>query len=208
MDNLLELLLPNTGDPNLQLPDPLLRQFYFDLDNRIFWIDSEIADSTLDVIHHIMQWNREDKDLPVEERKPIKIMVNSLGGSLEVAKVLIEIFKISKTPIYSYAFGCVASAASMIYLAAHKRFALPSVTFIVHRGSCENIGGDYNQINQFMEDYKKQIAELEVFYKEKTTFAPEIIEDKMNKGDWYIKVEEAMENGMVDQIIADIDELL
>lgn len=80
---------------------------------------------------------------------------------MEVAKVLCEIIRLSKTPVYTIAIGITASAASMIYLAGHKRFATNNAYFLFHHGSCSNIGGDYNQVEQFMEDYKKQIEELE-----------------------------------------------
>jgi len=206
MDNDLLFLLGDSSEANLQLADPVLVNFYKDLENRTYWIDSEITDDTLELVQYIIAWNREDRDK--EERKPIKIFIDSPGGSLDVAKTLIEIFNISKTPIYTYAFGTCASAASMIFIAGSKKFALPNTTFVFHKGSVSGVGGDFQQVQSFMKDYEQQIQELVSFYKKNTNYSPEIIEEKLNQGDWYVKISEALENGVVDEIITDIDVLL
>lgn len=204
-ENLLSIVLPETVDPNLQLPDPTLLQFYKDLDDRVYWIQGEIDDGLLDLVSKIIQFNKDDYTIPIKDRKPIKIIIVSPGGGLEIAKVLCEIIRLSRTPVYTIAIGITASAASMIYLAGHKRFATNNAYFLFHRGSCGNIGGDYNQINQFMEDYRKQVEELEEFYIAHTKFEIELIKTKMNNGDWYIYKDEALENGIVDEIIDNIE---
>lgn len=206
MEDLLSILMPKTGDPNIQLPDPSLLQFYTDLDNRTYWVEGEVTDALLDLVSKIVDWNRQDKGKPVEERTPIKIYIYSPGGGLDMAKALIEMIKISKTPVYTYALGMCASAASMIFLSGHKRFATKNAYWLFHQGSCQNIGGSYQEVQSFMEDYKKQVAELETFYKENTTYDPEYIEEKL-KGDWYIYKDEAVEHGIVNELVEDIDML-
>jgi len=199
-------LFGDDSEANLQLADPVLVNFYKDLENRTYWIDSEITADTLELVQYILRWNREDKEK--RERKPIKVFIDSPGGSLDTAKTLIEVFKISKTPIYTFAFGTCASAASMIFLAADKKFALPNTTFVFHKGGVTGIGGDFQQVQSFMKDYEQQIQELVDFYKSNTTYSPEIIEEKLNQGDWYVKISEALENGVVDEVVTDIDVLL
>ena len=81
----------------------------------------------------------------------------------------------------------------MIYLACHKRFALSSASFLFHKGSCSGIDGTYDQVQNFMEQYRKEVEKLVVFYKEHTTYDPKVIEDKLNHGDWYINLEEALD---------------
>lgn len=203
-EDLLQILFSEENGENLQLPDPSLLQYYKDLKERIYWIEGEISNSFLDLISKIIDWNREDQNIPFSQRKPIKIYINSPGGSLDVAKTLIEMFGISKTPIHTYALGSCSSAASLLFLAGHKRYALPSVTFVIHKGSCSGIEGDFQQVQSFMKDYEQQIAEMVEFYKQHTSYSPDIIEDKMNRGDWYVKIDEALENKIVDEIITDI----
>lgn len=202
--------LPKSPNPTLALPDPTLLQIYRDRENRTIWMLEEVGDEVYDWVDFILDVNREDekKRIPVEDRKPIKCLIANYGGSSDAANTLVDIISISKTPIYGYALGMCASAASMIYLACHKRFALPQVTFLFHQGSCSNLQGSYSQLKSFMDDYQTDIKNLTEFYKKHTTYAPELIEEKLSRGDWYIKVTEALENGIVDAIVKDITELL
>lgn len=207
-DTGIEIVLPDSASTNYDLPDPNLVQYYRDYDNRTIWALNEVGDNAFDWVSQIMQYNTEDKDIPVQERKPIKFIISNAGGSLEAAKMMAEMIRISKTPIYGIAIGMVASAASILYLACHKKYATRNVTLLLHQGSANDIGGDYNKIQQFMDSYKKDIAELTNFYKEHTKFPPELIEDKLARGDWYIYCAEAVENGLVDEIVDDIEVLL
>ena len=67
-------MLPETA--NLQLADPSLVNFYSDLENRVYWLNDEINNYTFDLVQYIIRWNREDKNIPVEQRKPIRIIID------------------------------------------------------------------------------------------------------------------------------------
>lgn len=207
MEDLMELLLPVGSAANKELADPTLLSFYNNLDERIIWIDEEISEETLSVVHYILMFNRLDKNIPVEQRKPIRLIFCSPGGSLDVEETLVSFIKMSKTPIYGIAIGCVASAASLIYLACHKRLATQNAYWVFHKGSCSNIGGNYNEVQAMMEDYKEQIEKMEKYYIEHTNFSEEMIKEKL-KTDWYIHVDEALSNGVVDEVITDLEVLL
>ena len=186
------------------LADPSLVNYYNDLENRTYWLNDEINHFTFDLVQYILRWNKEDKGIPTEERKPIRVIVDCHGGMLSVTKTIVNIIKLSKTPVHMFALGFVASGASMIYLAGHKRYALPNTTFLLHKGNCGGLSGTFDELLAFMEDYQKDVAELIGFYKENTKFSPEDIENKI-QGEWYIRIDEALENGIVDEIVTDID---
>jgi len=194
-------------ESNLDLPSPSLVQYYKDYANRVIWIDGEVNGDLFSTVSQIVQWNREDRRVPVSDRKPIKILFNSPGGDLDTAETLVSIIKLSKTPIYGFALGMVASAASLVYLSCHRRFMLPNGYFIFHRGSCSNIGGNYNEIQAAMDDYRIQIEKMEKFYIENTTFPEEIIKEKI-KTDWYIRSDEALKYKVATDLIEDIEVLL
>lgn len=195
-------VLPDTA--NLQLADPSLVNFYSDLQNRTYWLNDEINNYTFDLVQYIIRWNREDAGVPVEQRKPIRIIVDCGGGHLSVSETVSNIIKMSKTPVYGIALGCVASGASVIYLSCHKRFALPNSVFILHKGSCSGVSGTYDEIVAFARDYEKQIETLIEFYINHTKYTEAEIEENIQT-DWYIRTEEAVEKGIVDEIITDID---
>jgi ATP-dependent protease ClpP protease subunit len=191
---------------NWQLADPSLVNFYADINNRVYWLTEEIGECTLDLVQYITRWNREDRGVPVEERKPIRIIIDCGGGSLSVSETLSNIIKMSKTPVYSIALGFVASGASVVHLSCHKKFALPNSVFVLHKGSCSGVSGTYDEIVSFARDYEKQIEMLMTFYIENTKYTEDEIEENIQT-DWYIRMDEAIEKGLVDEVITDIDVL-
>lgn len=199
------LVLPSMHDSaNWQLADPSLVNFYADINNRVYWLTEEIGECTLDLVQYITRWNREDRGVPIEERKPIRIIIDCGGGSLSVSETLSNIIKMSKTPVYSFALGFVASGASVVHLSCHKKFALPNSVFVLHKGSCSGVSGTYDEIVSFARDYEKQIEMLMTFYIENTKYTEDEIEENIQT-DWYIRMDEATEKGLVDEIITDID---
>ena len=195
------------NDANLQLADPSLVNFYADLENRVYWLNDEINNYTYDLVQYIIRWNREDRDIPPEDRKPIRLIVDCGGGYLSVSETISNIIKMSLTPIYGIALGQVASGASVIYLSCHKRFALPNSVFVLHKGSCSGVSGTYDEIVAFAKDYEKQIETLISFYIENTKYTEEEIAENIQT-DWYIRIDEALKKGIVDEIINDIELLL
>lgn len=119
-----------------KLPNAYQVKYYQDLVNRTIWINEEITgDLTHELIHYITKWNREDKDIPEEDRKPIRLLFDSPGGELDAQAAICSVIELSKTPVIGIAIGMVASAASYIYLSCHVRMALKSSYFILHKGS-------------------------------------------------------------------------
>ena len=198
-------LLPSMHESaNLQLADPSLVNFYADIANRVYWLTDEIGETSLDLVQYITRWNREDRGIPVKDRKSIRIVIDCGGGSLSVSETLSNIIKMSKTPIHSIALGFVASGASVVHLSCHKKYALPNSVFVLHKGSCSGVSGTYDEIVSFARDYEKQIEMLMTFYIENTKYTKEEIEENIQT-DWYIRMDEAMEKGLVDEVITDID---
>lgn len=199
------LLLEAAADPNLQLPDPDLILHYTNLKNRTIFINEQISDELMWIVNQIINWNREDKGKPISERKPIKIFFNSVGGDLDVEEILVSVIELSKTPVYGVALGLVASAASLIYLACHKRYAFKNAYWILHKGSAQ-ISGDYNAMKAAMDDYEKQVSKMIDFYITHTGFTEKEIKQNINT-DWYVRIEEALENNIATNLIEDIDVL-
>lgn len=190
---------------NVQLPDPELRNYYVDLEHRTFWLDEEVAPYLLELIKYIVRWNAEDSATPVDKRQPIRIYFFSPGGDLDVNYALIDTIKMSKTPIIGINIGQCASAAAYIFLSCHKRYMLPHAYFILHQGS-GTLSGTFEQICAQMEDYQQQVEELATFVLEHTTYSEEAVAEKI-VGEWYIRKDEALENGVVHGVITDVSQL-
>lgn len=206
-NNNITLTIPDSVE-NLQLPNPELLTYYNELENRIFWIDDEITDYSLELGRKILQWNREDEifNIKVKDRKPIKLCFFSPGGDLDVNNTLIDIIKLSKTPIWGINMGRCASAAAFIYLSCHKRFMLPQGYFLFHQGSGA-FSGTFQEVCAQIEDYQTSIKQLMDFMLLNTNYTKEEIEEKII-GEWYVRKDEALKKGVCDKIITDITTLL
>ena len=165
---------------NQTLPDPELRNFYLDLENRTFWLDNEVTPYLLELVRYIARWNKEDKKVPIKKRKPIRIFIFSPGGDLETYRSVADVIQLSKTPIVGINMGMAYSAAAMIFLSCHTRLMLPSASILFHKGS-GNLGGSFNEVYAAMIEYQKQVEELSNIIKKNTTYSLEEIEENMKR---------------------------
>lgn len=200
-ENLLSVQIPKAVE-NLQLPDPTLLSYYQDLEKRIFWLDEEVSDYTLDLIKYIIKWNQEDDDIEPEKRKPIKIFFFSPGGDLEVNNALIDAIQLSVTPIWGINVGRCYSAAAYIFLSCHKRFTLPRAQFLLHQGS-GTFSGTYQEILPQVMAYQQQVDQLAAFVASHTKYSEEEIAENI-VSDWYIQVNEGLEKGIYHETIIDM----
>ena len=190
---------------NMQLPDPDLRDYYLDEQNRVYWVDSQIDDTTLALIKFIIKCNREDIGKPVEERKRILIMIDSPGGSVEVLGSILGAIKISKTPVHTCCYCTAYSAAADLLSCGHKRFALPMTNIMFHAGSAcyQGSQNDIDKAKKFFDKAGKRITD-EV--NSKTKFDNKFIK-KLKTDDMYMNEEEALALGVIDEIITDFETL-
>lgn len=191
---------------NVQLPSPELLTFYKDKANRCLWIDTEINDMSLEFCRLIIQWNREDSELEISQRKPIKLFFFSPGGDIDVNYTIIDTIKMSKTPVWGINMGSCCSAAAYIYLACHRRFVLPHAYFLFHQGSGA-FNGTYLEILSQIQYYQEQVEELTSIMKESTIYTDEELAENI-AGEWYVRAAEAIEKGVSHEIVSDINALL
>jgi len=188
---------------NLKLPDPTLLSYYQDEAQRVLWVDSEICGNLTELTKLIIKYNKEDKDKPVEDRQPIKIFITSPGGNLDETLAFVGLIGISKTPVWTIDAGWAYSAAGLILMAGHKRFALPNTECLIHSGS-GHLGGSYEQTTEQMKNYKALVDKMRDFILSKTKIDQKLFKKQSTK-DWYITTEEMLKYGIVDNIVDDLD---
>lgn len=190
---------------NLQLPDPGLRDYYLDDQDRLYWLDTQIDDSTLGLSKYIFRCNKEDAGKPINERKRILVMIDSPGGSVEVLASLIGAIKISKTPVWTCCYCTAYSAAADLLVCGHKRFAFPMTSMMFHAGSAcyQGSQNDIDKAKKFFDAMGKRVTE-EV--NSRTNFDSKFLK-KLKTDDMYMNEEEALKYGVIDEIITDLDTL-
>ncbi len=188
------------------LPDPTLLEYYRMLEKReIFW-NADVEDSTLEVSMAIRKWNAQDKGLSVNERKPIKIFINSDGGSADVVLNVIDVIALSKTPVYTIGMGRVYSAGGLLLMAGHKRYIFEHTSCLIHDGSSDVVGSVGKLI-----DNLKFTERLESIMKDfilSHTKIPKEMYNENYRRDWFLFSNEMIELGIADEIITDIDSII
>lgn len=210
-NDVLDLLVPMDEiepEGNLQLPTPSLLQYYLDRKARVVWIDKDIDSDLFNEIRQIIQYNREDEKnkIPVEERTPIRLFIQSYGGTLDSCFSLLDVMKISTTPLYTYNFGTAMSAAALIYINGHKRFAMPKSTVLLHSRSGGSSGG-YEQVVAQTENYKRLMDMLKENILEHSTIDKAYLTKQMKK-EWYIYIDQQIQYGLTDTVIDNIAQLV
>ena len=192
--------------PDMTCPDPSTINYYvFETDRKLF-LETDVGYPIMEMIKLIMRWNQEDKDVPVEQRKPIIIYIMSDGGSLAYMWSMIDAMIASKTPIYTVNLGIAASAAALIFLAGSKRYMMPTAMTIIHEGSVE-MAGDANKVFDAANNYSEEIKKMRDYILKRTSI-PTRLMNKKQKDDWYIDAKTCMEHGVCHHVVESLDEIV
>ena len=177
--------------------------FYMkDLKQRKLFLHTEIEAETVgDIVRHIMQINREDADIPPEERKPILLYVSCRGGSLDDGMSVIDAIENSLTPVYTINIGYAYSMGFLIGLAGHKRFCTKNAMFLMHDGTDFIMDSSAKAIDR-LEFNKRMDARLKQYVISHSKITQEEYEQTY-RVEWYMFSDEAKENGFVDFIIGE-----
>jgi len=182
-----------------EIRDEVIRDFY---DNRILIINDEISDWLLEsVILNIIKWNNEDKDIPIEKRHPIKIYIDSEGGSCITMNNLVDVIRASETKIIGIAFSIVASAAFSVYIACHERIAWGHSSFLMHESS-RSLSNSASRMRNWM-DFMDDLDEIDrQLVLERTSITEEEYESR-RKDEFLFFTPEAVKLNIVDKVIGE-----
>ena len=153
---------------------------------------------------YIRFWNSVDdrKNIPIEEREPIKIYIDSCGGSLSDTLTIIDSIKMSKTPIIGICIGAAYSGGFFIFISCQKRIAYPHASFLFHEGSTST-GGTSGQFANYAAFYKKQLDQLKDIVLENTNISEDEYKD-IKKDDIWQDVKEGIEKGFIDEVAKEL----
>ena len=166
-------------------------------------LSGEISEeSAQSIIQHINDINEDDYG-PIENRIPIQLKINSIGGSMYDGFAIIGAIESSITPVYTCGYGAIMSMALPILLSGHKRFAHRLTSFMYHE--CLSVFGDYEKVTTLKENLEEteRISDMyDDYIFNKTSLTKKQL-DKVKKGkyDWYFDTDDALKYKIIDQII-------
>lgn len=183
----------------------------YDRENRRLYLNGEVDEDIIDtLVYMIIKYNREDKDIPIEQRKPIILYINTPGGSVSDGFGLIDAMIASKTPVYTVNQAACYSMGFLIFLAGDKRYSMKNSTFLCHDGSSFAFGS-MSKIKDRLEfetiQMEKHIMDYII---SRTTISKELYK-KNYKTEWYMYPDEAKKHGILTHIVGvdcDIDEIV
>lgn len=183
--------LPRPKDRNLYLPDQVTQKTMNSLTKAI--IDINEHDAHIKKVYGIYGAKYKPS--------PIKIYIDSYGGQVYQCFGLLGVMDKSKTPIHTIVTGAAMSCGFMILISGHKRFGYSLSTPLYHQVST----GFYGKI-QDMEESLKETKRLQKKIEEITLDRTRITEKELKKIlrkkiDWYMSAEEALNLGVIDEII-------
>ena len=182
-----------------------------DLEGRRIYLNCEIDENVMDsAVYHILRFNRLDKGIPVEARKPIILYINSPGGNVIDGYGLIDVIRESKTPVYTVNLAFAVSMGFLIFIAGHKRYSLPRAEFLLHDGSTGDIGSML-KVKDRIDFEVNQVAEMTKQYVLDRTSIDEATYNEKLRVEWYFLPEEGKKIGAVDYIVGkdcSIDEIV
>ena len=163
-------------------------------------IDNETAD---EIIRKL--WYLELTD----PGKPILLVINSPGGSVDSGFAIWDQIKMMKSPITTLVCGLAASMGSVLSLAAKpkRRFATPQSRIMIHQPLIGGmIKGQATDLEIQAKEMLKTRETLTKIYMEQTGKDYETIEKAIDRDTW-MSAQEALEFGLLDGIVKSMDEL-
>lgn len=195
---LLDILTPNSG-----MDEFYSAQMHECLDNRVLIFNRGVDESLVeDFVLYILKWNREDKDIPVEKRRPITLLIHSMGGDVFAGTALVNVLLSSDTPTIGVALGLVASAAYDIYLACDERLAFNNSIFLQHDGGLD-ISTSSKKMKEIAEFFTRAMAQRDKDLILSRTNMEEDFYDDIYGEEFYFYADKAKELGVVHKIIGE-----
>lgn len=185
------------------LPPPFIRNYYRDEEERIYRLNHDLTEDDLDLVDLILRCNKEDKGKPIEERTPIKVYINTCGGDVVTLWTLIQVIQTSKTPVWTINVSFAYSAGAELLTAGHKRLALKGTQTMFHRGSCF-FGGEQSVVESTKKHFDGIEKKLTDFLMSHTKIDAKVYKKKASF-DIYMDEDEALKNGVIDEIVTDFD---
>ena len=175
--------------------------------NRKINLAEEVTrESIFKCIYYLEKLEKMDilQNILMKDRKPIEIVIDSYGGEIWHGNALISIILSMRDKGYKIITTVNSIACSMgftILVVGSKRRALRYSTMLCHQpsggtyGTLQAINENTNELNRLWEIFKDIIQEH-------TNISEERLEEmKRCKEDWILNPKQALELGVIDEII-------
>lgn len=172
------------------------------LRDRIVFIGTPIDDHVANAVIAQLLFLQMD-----DGKKDINIYINSPGGSVTAGLAIYDTMQFMTCNVNTYCIGMAASMGAVLLCAGTKgkRYALPNSDIMIHQvsGGAQGTASDVERTVEFMYKLKKRLTRIIAHH---TGKSEEQVKNDSDR-DYYMSATEAMEYGLVDEVIKSRREL-
>jgi ATP-dependent Clp protease protease subunit len=170
--------------------------------SRIIQLGEINNENICDAIELIYEVNEEDKNKDADKREPIKLILVSPGGDIYEGMGIIDVIEQSTTPIHIYIHGHAQSMGFAIATCGHYRYASKRTTFMYHEISWETNREKLQYHEQEVTEGKRLWQMYDDIVLENTKIPLKKLKQiRKEHKEWYMTAEEALELGVIDEIL-------
>ena len=168
---------------------------------RTIVLSGEVDENTVkDTIQTISFINEIDSNK--EEVEPIKLIINSIGGTMYDGFALIGVIETSSIPVYTYGYGTVMSMALPILLSGDKRFGHHLATFMYHECLDSMSYEKMSILKENLDETDRLMSMYDEYITSKTSLTQKQLNKiKSKKIDWYFGSDEALNYNIINEVI-------
>ena len=148
------------------------------------------------------QWAAENKLSPMPvSLTPIEFYLSTCGGSCYDGLSLYDVIEASKTPIEVICTGKIMSMGIIVTLGAKVRKGYRNTTFMIHQVSGVSFGTLRNMEETVMEVGRVNKMLFDIIKSKTKVTEAQLNEVIQQKKDWFISADEALELGILTEIL-------
>jgi ATP-dependent Clp protease protease subunit len=165
------------------------------LKDRIIFLGDEIDENTANLVIAQLLF------LDAQNNEPIKMYINSPGGSVTDGLAIYDTMRHIKSPVSTICVGLAASMGALLLTAGEEgqRFALPNSEMLIHQ-VMGGASGQASDVKIKAEQILKLKSRLNKILQQHTKQPLSKIEKDADR-DYYLTAEEAVKYGLIDKVI-------
>lgn len=190
-----------------------------EIKDRTITIFNDVEEGTMaTAIEKIFQINQEDEawkrnlcsvmdmsgikfDPTAIDMPHIQMLMSTYGGCVYDGLSLYDAIKNSKTEVDITCFGKIMSMGIVLLLSAKTRKAYRNTTFMIHEMTSGYLGKLADMENDLNESKRLQKTLWDIITSETKITQKQLDDIYEKKKDWYLSAEEALEYGLITEII-------
>lgn len=138
--------------------------------------------------------------LEADSDEPIRLFIDSPGGDADAGYAIFDMIRFINAPVYTIGMGLIASAASIVLLAAPKerRYGLPNSRYLIHQ-PMSGMQGVTTEIEIHAQELEKMRMKINQMIAEETGKSVDDVAKDTDR-DYWLDAEAAKSYGLISNI--------